>query len=269
MSHNSLTFVSVIIPCYNSSKTIKRAITSVINQTHKNTEIICIDDGSSDDTVNILNTLSQSIANLTILINDKNRGPSYSRNKGVLHSNGDFIAFLDSDDYWHHQKLEYQMVIMHQNNWNFIGAITKVKLNTTYNIHLQDLTCKKVTFTQLLFRNYFSTPTVLMSKELFKDFNENQKYSEDYKLWLDILKSKNTRAGIILHPHLVGLDKFAYGVSGLSSNLWQMEKYELKNYWDLLKRGTILALLCIPYSFIKFIRRVIIVKLKKIQGTLK
>lgn len=261
MLENNL--ISVIIPCYNSSKTIKRAITSVISQTHKNTEIICIDDGSSDDTVNILNTLSQSIANLTILINDKNRGPSYSRNKGVLHSSGDFIAFLDSDDYWHTDKLSLQLCLLNQYSLDFIAGTNKFNLDEFSNNKNTPPKITKITLKKLLFKNYFVTSTVLMKREFFIPFDEQQRYSEDYKAWLKIMIDKKALCAVVQNPPLNGVIKEAYGESGLSSNLWQMEKYELKNYIELLKQGCLLTLIAIPLSFIKYVKRLCVTRLKK------
>ena len=88
--------VSVIMPCYNAEKYLPEAIDSVFNQSYNNVELIVVDDGSSDSSLSIL----QNYANRIILIEQENQGPDYARNRGIAASNGDFIAFLDADDYW-------------------------------------------------------------------------------------------------------------------------------------------------------------------------
>ena len=88
--------VTIVIPTYNSENFIKRCIDKVIAQTYKNIEIITIDDGSSDNTVKILNDYKI----ITVLQNNTNQGPAYSRTRGLKEANGEYVTFLDSDDYW-------------------------------------------------------------------------------------------------------------------------------------------------------------------------
>ena len=98
--------VSVIIPAYNAEKFIGEAIESVLNQTYKNIEIIVVDDGSKDNTYHIV---KQNFGNQVKLIRKKNGGVSSARNMGVKNAEGEFIAYLDADDYWLPQKLEIQL----------------------------------------------------------------------------------------------------------------------------------------------------------------
>lgn len=91
--------ISVIVPCYNSSKTIERTIRSVLSQDFKDFETIFVDDASSDDTVDvILDTLKGENANYQVIVNKENKGPAYTRNRGIHASKGQYIVFLDSDD---------------------------------------------------------------------------------------------------------------------------------------------------------------------------
>ena len=91
--------VSVIIPIYNTDKYLRECINSVINQTLKDIEIICINDGSTDNSSEILNEY-KSIDDRIIVINQKNQGVSVARNNGINAAKGEYIAFLDSDDYF-------------------------------------------------------------------------------------------------------------------------------------------------------------------------
>lgn len=97
--------ISVIIPTYNRAAFIKDAIESVLNQTYKNYEIIVVDDGSIDNTKEIVSSIAGSIR----YIYKSNSGPSASRNRGIREARGEYIAFLDSDDLWDPEKLELQM----------------------------------------------------------------------------------------------------------------------------------------------------------------
>ena len=89
--------ISVIICCYNTEKYINKCIESVLNQTYKNLELIIIEDCSTDNTLKLLNKYGDS--RIKLLVNKKNKGLSYSRNKGIKNATGKYLAFIDSDDY--------------------------------------------------------------------------------------------------------------------------------------------------------------------------
>ena len=98
--------VSVIIPAFNAQKFIVETVTSVLNQTYENLEVIVVDDGSKDNTFRILtDTFGKQIK----IIQKENGGVSSARNTGIDSANGDYIAFLDADDYWLPYKLEVQL----------------------------------------------------------------------------------------------------------------------------------------------------------------
>ena len=104
--------VSIIIPYYKNIKFIKETINSILNQTYKNFEIIIVyDDEDQAD----LSTIKQVVINqnkVKLIINKKNIGAGLSRNIGILNAKGDYVAFIDSDDYWNKEKLEVQLNIM-------------------------------------------------------------------------------------------------------------------------------------------------------------
>ncbi len=91
--------VSVIIPIYNMEKYLEECLDSVLNQTLKAIEVICIDDGSTDGTKEILNKYKEKYSNIIVLRQNR-EGSGSARNKGLAHANGQFIAFMDSDDYY-------------------------------------------------------------------------------------------------------------------------------------------------------------------------
>ncbi|WP_291098303.1 MULTISPECIES: glycosyltransferase family A protein [unclassified Empedobacter] len=243
---------TVIIPCYNSEKTIVKCVQSVFNQTLLPKEVIVIDDGSKDQTLNLLHKIREHAPKgiEVVILTQENSGPSVARNNGINHSTCDWIAFLDSDDYWEFNNLKIAKIFLDKNSFNLIGGS---KLEIDY---------KEISFKDLMYKNYFQTSTTFVKKEWIKKypFNEKQKYSEDYRSWL--LISSETKAcvvgGYISNP--VISRNFAFTGGGLSSKLWEMEKGEINNYVNLFKLKKINVFMLIKvcsYSFLKFIRRLI------------
>lgn len=102
--------VSVIIPVYNRSQLVRRAIQSVLNQSYENFELIIVDDGSTDDLVISLSDIDDS--RLRLISHEMRKGAAAARNTGILQASAQYIAFLDSDDYWLPRKLERQLNFM-------------------------------------------------------------------------------------------------------------------------------------------------------------
>lgn len=92
--------ISVVMPCFNAERFIEEAVASVMNQSYENVELIVVDDGSTDDSKDILKNLVDNYSDRMIVLSQKNKGPYPARNFGLRHANGEFVAFLDADDYW-------------------------------------------------------------------------------------------------------------------------------------------------------------------------
>lgn len=109
---NTHPLISVILPVFNTEKYVAEAIESVLNQSYTNIELICINDGSTDRSIEILKSYGSKI----ILIDSKeNCGIGETRNKGIRIAKGDYIAFMDADDIWNEKKLETQLKAFEQN----------------------------------------------------------------------------------------------------------------------------------------------------------
>jgi len=108
--------VTVVIPNYNGALYLKEAIQSVFEQDYRNKEIIVVDDGSTDNSVEILKALGSKIT----LIESKNMGAATARNIGISKAKGEFIAFLDSDDIWERNKLSLQMEYMQEHELDLV-----------------------------------------------------------------------------------------------------------------------------------------------------
>lgn len=119
--------ISVIIPVYNVEKYIKRCVDSLLNQTYKNIEIILVNDGSTDNTLRVINENYSSVKNV-FLFNQKNSGPAIARNNGINYSNGKYIMFVDSDDYVDNDYVECYYNAIVDNNYDLvIGGYKKIK----------------------------------------------------------------------------------------------------------------------------------------------
>jgi len=125
--------VSVIVPIFNSEKYIRFCLESIINQTHKNMEVMLINDGSTDNSAEICNTYSRSDSRIRV-INTKNNGPASARNVGIKESTGDFIFFIDSDDFLETNAINLLIESFKQHRADIIvGGFNKIKNgNSTY-----------------------------------------------------------------------------------------------------------------------------------------
>lgn len=260
--------VSVIIPCYNSSNTITRAVTSVFSQTVLPLEIILIDDASQDNTLEILHDIQAEQGEdwIKVISFTENRGPSAARNAGWEQAKAEYIAFLDADDSWHPQKVEIQYGWMQKNPSIVLTGhqIRLADLNYQIPIYLQDqFSVKQVNRRALFFKNFFTTSTVMMRGNLSLRFDEGQNFCEDYLLWLRIFL-------LYGDAYLINLPtafryKSSYGETGLSSNLWLMEKGELQTYKKIFRGGglSLLQLIILSaWSILKYTKRIAISKLR-------
>lgn len=112
MINNTKPVISVIIPAYNAAKTIRETIMSVLNQSFSNLELIVINDGSQDSTLDIVSSIQDSRLQL---FSYKNGGVCMARNRGIERACGEFISFLDADDIWTPDKLEAQLTALQKN----------------------------------------------------------------------------------------------------------------------------------------------------------
>ncbi|MGA9379390.1 MAG: glycosyltransferase family A protein, partial [Phormidium sp.] len=108
-----MSLISVIIPVYNGEKTIRETIESVLNQTYKNFELIVINDGSQDATLEVVSAIEDQRLKV---FSYSNAGLSASRNRGIFQANSEFITFLDADDLWLPDKLESQFNALQNNS---------------------------------------------------------------------------------------------------------------------------------------------------------
>ena len=229
--------VSVIIPTYNRANTIKRAINSVLQQTFKNFEIIIIDDGSQDNTEEVIQNLNNSYI---IYKKIPHSGVSRARNEGITISNGDLIAFLDSDDKWVNTKLQKQVQYLN-NNTQFPACHTnEIWIKNGIRIN-QGKKHKKYAgnfFIPSLKLCLISPSSVIIKKEIFDQigkFDENFNYVEDYELWLRL--TSRYKVGYIDEKLVIKYgghsDQLSRKIDGIEKyRMLALEKFIINNYKD-------------------------------------
>jgi glycosyltransferase involved in cell wall biosynthesis len=261
--------VSVVIPTYNAADTLPRAIQSVARQSLLPADIVIVDDASTDNTIDVIEQLCATYIELTIRVISlsKNSGPGTARNVGWNASREQYVAFLDSDDTWHPQKLEVQYQWMCRNPDTAIcGHICQVWQNQpdiefVHITNSDSLGYKRLELRSFLFGNQLSTPTVMLARKIQERFLDGKRCSEDYLLWTQII-SAHGPAGFIQLP-LAFLHKPTYGASGLSGNLWEMQKGEIDSLLRLRQSSVfhltrIYWFIVIAVSWLKFVKRLFV-----------
>ena len=180
--------VSIIIPAYNAGRYIREAVDSALAQTYKNCEVIVVDDGSTDNTRQVLTPYID--AGKIKYIYQKNKGLAGARNTGIKNSSGEYIALLDADDLFLPEKIAEQVRALEEN----------MDFGVCYSdlIHFSDAEPRKFyhhrykypsgnIFEPLLHKQFINPLTVMARREVFEKcgyFNENLRRSEDWELWL-------------------------------------------------------------------------------------
>ena len=233
MSYNkAIEEVSVIIPTYNRCDLLKRAINSVIKQTITPKEIIIVDNGSTDQTYQMVSSLFPEI-NYFI---EKKRGVSAARNKGILESKSKWIAFLDSDDAWKPTKLEKQMEysVFNQDKYRIIHTDETWYRNKKFLNQLK----KHKKSGGNIFKNSLqlcciSPSSVVLKKQIFDDyglFDENLEVCEDYDMWIRITAKEEV--GFLDSPLV---SKYGGHSDQLSKKFWGMDRFRIKSLEKNLK----------------------------------
>ena len=183
--------VSVIIPTYNRAHLVARAIQSVLNQTYKDFELIIVDDGSTDNTEDIIKEFQKKDERIKYIKHDKNRGGSAARNTGIKAARGNFIAFLDSDDEYLSYKLEKNVNILKNANSN-VSIVYSNILIIDNKIKFKGIK-KGISgniYNNILLTNFIHLNSVLVKRECFLKelFDERFPRHQEWDLWIRLAK---------------------------------------------------------------------------------
>ncbi|MDR3365994.1 MAG: glycosyltransferase family 2 protein [Prevotellaceae bacterium] len=263
--------VSVVIPVYNAQKTILQATESVLAQTFTSYEIIFVNDGSTDNSLALVEQLKANNQHVKITIIDQpNGGAAKARNAGMRVAKGEYIAFLDSDDYWMPYKLSVQVEYLSQNPDVYMlgGRYGKDKLPNRFLMKAGKIL--RIEIKHQVLKNFFSTPTVIFRKNILDKvgyFDEKMRYSEEGYFFNKIVAYYK---GIYMAMDFADsiTKKKRWGDSGLSGNVVKMESGELHNIKEAYHSKFIpftLFLFAYNFSIIKFCRRYIVSMIRKIS----
>lgn len=177
--------VSVIIPAYNAASYIHRALESALQQTHPPLEILVIDDGSADDTAEVVSAYPPPVR----LLRQPNSGPAAARNRGAKEARGAWLAFLDSDDTWMPRKLERQLAAANDSGVGIVANPTVTTEHLFADAQGNRPPSSEIDFEALWRQNCLVTSSVLIRKAAFEKaggFDTDLFCAEDYNLWLKI-----------------------------------------------------------------------------------
>lgn len=229
--------VSIIMPAYNAERYIKEAIESVLNQTYKNIEIIVINDGSTDNTEEILRPYFKN--KIIRYYKQQNAGIGAARNYAIKLSNGKFITFLDADDIYLPEKVEAEAEVLARfcdygivycNLKHFFDGKPDKLLQHQYDFQSGDV------FRELLKRDFINPTSVMIRKEVidrFGSFDSAMRHAEDWDLWLRL--SYQGVKFYFLDKDLVRARISGSSLSNLN-NQWDMKEHALRLFKKLFVR---------------------------------
>ena len=223
--------ISIVIPTFNRIGSLPRALDSALNQTYQPSEIIVVDNGSSDGTTKLLRERYPSIR----LLIEKKLGVSAARNKGIRHSKFQWIALLDSDDAWDKTKLEKQKNALASSLDQFRLVHTDeiwIKNGNKFNQMKKHQKFGGDIFNNCLSLCCISPSSVLINKNIFKEvgyFDESLPVCEDYDLWLKICSQEK-----ILFINQKLTLKYGGHKDQLSKTYWGMDRFRIKSLENLI-----------------------------------
>jgi len=226
--------ISVVIPAYNRETMIKRAVDSVLRQTRPADEIIVVNDGSTDKTAEVLIQYGNQIR---VLNNEKKKGVSAARNRGIEEADGQWITLLDSDDEWLPEKLSVQETWLINNPEYRICQTDEIWIRNGKRVNPMNKHQKfhGNIFIPSLRLCLVSPSSVMFEKSLFVEtggFDESLPVCEDYDLWLRI--ALNYPVGLIRVP---GILKYGGHPDQLSRSEWGMDRYRIIALEKLLEQN--------------------------------
>lgn len=243
--------VSVIIPFYKKKKYISETVSSVLEQTYENIEIIIVYDDLEKNDLNFLRKNFSNNSKIRIIINDRNLGAGLSRNKGIAVAKGRYVGFIDADDLWSREKISKQITFMKKNNFqmshtsykiiNEEGEILNIRKSRYFNNYKNILTSCDI-----------GLSSVLLKKELITDDIKfaSLKTKEDFVLWLKILKS-GFEIGALEEP----LMSWRKTKGSLSSSIFQKLKDGFKVYNHYMNYNLIKSLYLLISLSINFLKK--------------
>ena len=223
--------VSVIMPAYNAASFIEEAISSVVNQTITDWELIVIDDGSSDATREIIAKLGECDDRIHVVMNAENMGVARTRNRGLDLCQGRYVAFLDSDDYWNPCLLEKMIACAEETQADIIYCSYELVNEQNQKVCNDFIVPRGTTFEESIVRSVITCSTVLITSEIAKNhrFPTNM-YHEDIALWFQLLRDGKIARGVpeVLAAYRQRSDSRSAGKIRSACRRWPIYRKHLK-----------------------------------------
>ncbi|WP_394153254.1 glycosyltransferase family 2 protein [Vibrio maritimus] len=250
---------SIVIPSFNSTHTIAKCLESVLCQSDFDLpiEIVLVDDASTDDTVDIAKSKLESAppnVSFKILVNESNSGASVTRNRGITSASGEYILFLDSDDYYHEHKLKILSSSLNSSIKFLFHDFTYSFNDTPFSVDAAqgpERLPNRFKYFNLV-KNRICTPCVIVHRSVVQNFDISLKRMEDLELWTRIMAS-GTEAHHLSYP-LVELGHELNKGTGLSSNNAAMRTSEREMLKILAQRFTRIRLLYPAYLLMHYMK---------------
>ena len=188
--------VSIITPTFNSSKFIGSTIESIRNQTYRDWELLITDDGSTDNTIKVINDYQKQDSRIKLFLLKVNSGAGFARNNSIKMASGKYIAICDSDDLWLPHKLKKQIDFM--NNNNLLFTYSSFDIIDENDVNISKVTPPtRLTYSNLLKGNKIGCLTAIYDTSyLGKLYMSNIRNRQDWVLWLTILKKIKATKGL-------------------------------------------------------------------------
>ena len=233
---NRYPLVSIVITYFNKKKFILKTLNSILQQSYKNYEILFVYDDKNRSDLKYIKKLINKFKKKKILINKKNMGVSFSRNRALKNCRGKYVAFIDSDDLWKKNKLSKQINFMEKNSAIFSF--------TSYNVinHNNKISQKRIvnydpTYDILIKKNIIGLSTVVFNRKIIHHVSfPNLKTQEDFAVWLKLL-----RRGYKLSHIPINLSFWRLTEDSLSSNNLQKISDAFKLYYYYEKKNLIFS----------------------------
>ncbi|WP_117149611.1 glycosyltransferase family 2 protein [Paraliobacillus zengyii] len=229
--------ISIITPTYNAEKYIDETIMSVVKQSYTNWEMIIVDDGSKDKTIDLIKSYQKADNRINLTILQHNQGAGIARNTALKKANGKYIAFLDSDDKWLPEKLKKQLNFMQENNI----AFSFTEYDRIQNSDSGQKIIKRVhiptnaNYKQLLKKNVVGCLTVMIDTSLTGEITMNDiRARQDYALWLELTRKGFKAYGIqeVLAEYRVRGNSISSNKLKMARQNWMVyRKVEKLNIW--------------------------------------
>lgn len=212
--------ISVITPAYNSERFIGETISSVLQQTYTNWEMIIVDDCSTDNTREIVGEYTNSDPRIKLFVLEENSGSAVARNKAMDEAAGQYIAFLDSDDCWLPKKLEKQLQFMQEKDIAFSYTTYVRILEDGTRTNAISNTPESVNYDDLMKRCVIGCLTVMLDMDKIGNMRMvNIRTRQDYVFWLHI-----TKKGFLAYGLPEVLAEYRLVDNSISSNKWKAAK---------------------------------------------